>query len=126
MINKLHNIVMNYLPFVFASILSSVDVLAFGLVKEVDMKELNPYFVVIAMLLYAIQPLILWKALQYETLTIVNIMWNIISSIFIAILGLGLFHEKLSYREQIGCVLGFLTIYLFAFSNETDPLIRLF
>jgi drug/metabolite transporter (DMT)-like permease len=117
---------MNYIPFVFASILSSVDVLAFGLVKEVDMKELNPYFVIIAMLLYAIQPLILWKALQYETLTIVNVMWNIISSIFIAILGLGLLQEKLSYREQIGCVLGFLTIYLFVFTNKTDPVIRLF
>lgn len=117
---------MNYIPFVFASILSSVDVLAFGLVKEVDLKELNPYFVVIAMLLYAVQPLILWKALQYETLTIVNIMWNIISSIFIAIMGLGLLHERLSYRERIGCILGFLSIYLFAFTNETDPLIRLF
>ena len=117
---------MNYIPVVFASVLSAVDVMAFGLVKEVVLKELNSLFVVVAMLMYAVQPLILWKALHYETLTIVNVMWNIISSIFIAILGLAFFGERLSSREVVGCILGFLTIYLFTFTNENDPIASLF
>lgn len=117
---------MDYIPVVFASILSTVDVVAFALVKEVVLKDMNTYFVIAAMLLYAIQPLILWKSLQYESLTIVNVLWNVISSIFVAILGIGFFREKLSYRELIGCVFGLLSVYLFTFTNATDPILALF
>jgi drug/metabolite transporter (DMT)-like permease len=117
---------MNYIPVAFASLLSTIDVLAFGLVKEIVLKGLNPYFIVASMLLYAMQPLILWKSLEYESLTIMNILWNVVSSILVALFGLGFFHEKLSHRELIGCVFGLLSIYLFTFTNETDPIASLF
>jgi hypothetical protein len=71
-----HFVRMNYIPVAFASLLYTIDVLTFGLVKEIVLKGLNPYFIVASMLLYAMQPLILWKSLEYESLTIMNILWN--------------------------------------------------
>ena len=102
---------MNSIPLLFASLLTIVDVAAFAAVKHIILKGWNPYFIVVPMILYSIQPLILWKSMEYETLTIMNILWNVISSFGVAVLGLVIFQETLSTRDFIGCILGFLSIY---------------
>jgi len=117
---------MNYMSVLFASIMTVVDISAFGIVKEITLKGLNPYFLAVSMILYSIQPLIIWTSLSYQSLTVMNIMWNIISSISIATLGLIYFNERLAQRELIGVILGLTCVYLFSFTNKTDPILGLF
>ena len=117
---------MNYMSVLFASIMTVVDISAFGIVKEITLKGLNPYFLAISMILYSIQPFIIWNSLSYQSLTLMNITWNVLSSISIAILGLLVFQEHLTHRETLGAVLGFMCIYLFSFTNKTDPILGLF
>ena len=117
---------MNYMSVLFASLMTVVDISAFGIVKEITLKGLNPYFLDISMILYSIQPFIIWNSLSYQSLSVMNIMWNIISSISIAILGLVYFNERLAHRELLGVILGFACIYLFSFTNKNDPILGLF
>jgi len=112
-------------PLAFASLLTIVDVAAFAAVKEIILKGWNPYFIVAPMVLYCIQPLILWKSLEYSSLTLMNVLWNVVSSTVVAILGLVIFQETLSTRELVGCVLGLLSIYVFSFNNVNDPFLSL-
>lgn len=110
----------------FASLLSIVDVAAFAVVKEIIIKGWNPYFIVAPMILYSIQPFILWKSMEYSSLTLMNVLWNVVSSTAVAILGLVFFQETLSIREFVGCLLGLISIYLFRFTNVNDPILFLF
>ena len=110
----------------FASLMTVVDISAFGIVKEISLRGLNPYFLAVSMILYSIQPFIIWNSLSYQSLTVMNITWNIISSISVAILGLVFFNERLAQRELLGVVLGLTCIYLFSFTDKTDPILGLF
>jgi multidrug transporter EmrE-like cation transporter len=117
---------MNYIPIAFASLLAAVDISALGIVKEITLKGLNPYFLAMSMIIYSMQPLILWNSLSYQSLTVMNVLWNIISTSSIAIMGLLYFKEHVAHRELIGIVLSLACIYLFSFTNKNDPILRLF
>ena len=116
---------MNYMSVALASLMTVVDLGAFGIVKQITLKGLNPYFLAISMIMYSIQPLIIWTSLSYQSLTVMNIMWNIISSMSVATLGLLYFNEHLAQRELLGVILGLTCVYLFTFTNKTDPILGL-
>lgn len=117
---------MNSIPLTFASLLTLVDLTAFAAVNHIMQKGWNPYFIIAPMILYSIQPFILWRSIEYANLTHMNVLWNVLSSLAVVILGLVSFQETLSTREFVGCILGFLSVYLFRFNNTTDPILSLF
>jgi len=60
---------------------------------------------------YGVVPL-LSLSLKYEGIAIVNLLWNIISTVFGFIIGIYFFKEKIHYRQYIGAALSLFGIGL--------------
>ena len=113
---------MSYSPLMFATAMTGVDVIAFSIIKKVFTKDLSMGFGIISMMLYACQPLILYFALSYESVAVMNVLWNIISSITVAIVGVTLLHETVGPRKKLGIVFGLIAVYLFTFDDGVSEL----
>ena len=68
---------------------------------------------VISSLLYLIQPFILLKGLNYGTLTVLNLSWDILSDILVTALGLFYFREQVSGLKIYGVGFALLALCFF-------------
>jgi multidrug transporter EmrE-like cation transporter len=105
----------------FGVILAAVDVLMETLCKYYSVNlngNAKPLkFLLAAVAINALQPLIFTKALQTEGMTIINIMWDTISTVFIVILGLFAFKEKINRYQAAGIILSIFCILLLSYSE---------
>lgn len=113
---------MSIVPLLFASSMVGVDVLAFSIIKQVSLKALNPWFAAISMAIYGLQPFILWKSLAFESLTVMNVLWNLMSSLIIGAVGIFFFEEKVGQRKLVAVVLSLIAVYLFTFEDGYSEL----
>ena len=114
----------NWIPITFATAMAGIDSLAFSVLKKVSLKELNMIFLPVAMLIYSIQPMIFLQALKFESMTIVNLLWNMMSNIIVTFTGLVILQEKVGFLKGTGIVLGFLSIYLMTYEDGESTLIK--
>ena len=101
----------------FGLTFGALDSIALPLVKAVH----NGWpiaWMFVPVLLYAAAPLLFLKALESETLTIMNLTWDLTSDLVVTFIGLFLFAEHLSPTKIIG--VGFAFIGLFLMSYEGD------
>ena len=56
--------------------------------------------VLISMLVYACQPLLFLESLNYNSLTIMNLLWDVMSDVIVTSIGLFYFQEKLSNMKK--------------------------
>jgi len=113
---------MSYSPILFASAMTGVDVIAFSIMKKVFTKDLSIGFGLISMVLYAFQPVILYFALSYESVAVMNVLWNIMSSVIVAVVGIMFLKETVGPRKQLGIVFGLIAVYLFTFDDGFSEL----
>ena len=105
----------NIVPLAMATGMASIDALVMAGMKQYDMGVI-PWrgIVPIAMLIYSFQPYIFLQALQYESMTVMNILWDIISDILVTVLGIFYFKEQISSMKQVGLAFAFISIVLFS------------
>lgn len=97
--------------------MAGVDVVAFSIIKKISEKALVPGFAIVSMILYALQPVLLLQALPYESVAVMNILWNLISSVAVTLLGVFVLQENISTRKMLGIVIGIIALFLFTFEN---------
>jgi drug/metabolite transporter (DMT)-like permease len=110
------------IPLGFAALMAMIDALAFSLLKKISTKALSFSFLPIAALIYAIQPFIFLESLNFESMTVMNILWNLTSDIIVTFIGIFVLGEQIGFRKAIGIVLSFIAIYLFTFEDGHSPL----
>jgi len=96
--------------------MAALDVTTFPIVKYVSM-GLDPVWMIIPMFLYAFEPLILLKSLNHESLTVMNLMWDLMSDVLVTCLGLFYFNEKISLTKMCGVVLSIISIGLLTYEG---------
>jgi multidrug transporter EmrE-like cation transporter len=106
---------LNWKPLLFGTGLAGMDILAFPFVKLVHLGW-NPLWMIVPTLIYALDPYILLQSLQFENLSIMNLLWNLLSNIFITVIGVLVFKEKISKFKTIGILLGLISIGIMAYS----------
>ena len=109
-------------PLGFAGLMALIDAFALSLLKKISTKALSFSFMPIAALIYAIQPFIFLEALNFESMTVMNILWDLSSDILVTFIGIFVLGEKIGFRKSIGIVLSFIAIYLFTFEDGNSPL----
>jgi multidrug transporter EmrE-like cation transporter len=72
------------------------------------------------MLVYSLQPLIFLKSLQYETMAVMNIMWDMMSDLYVALIGLFYFKEKITSVKMVGLSFAFIAIVLLSYDSMND------
>jgi hypothetical protein len=50
--------------------------------------------------------------LDTETMTVMNLLWDVLSDVFVTVEGLYFFGEKLSTRKMWGVAFSFLSVFL--------------
>jgi multidrug transporter EmrE-like cation transporter len=72
----------------------------------------------IAMVVYACQPLLFLHSLQFSSLTVMNLLWDVMSDVLVTAIGLYYFSEKLSTMKKTGVVLSIISIILLTWKDE--------
>lgn len=96
--------------------MAGIDVLSLGLLKAISLQWISPYFFAIPVIIYACQPVLFLKSLDYEGMAVMNMMWDLLSDVFVTFSGLYFFKEKITTKKFAGILLSILSIYLL--SNE--------
>jgi len=66
----------------------------------------------LSMLVYSIQPLLFYSALSLESMTVMNVLWDVMSDVIVTIIGFAVFGEILSTQQYIGIVVSLIGITL--------------
>jgi multidrug transporter EmrE-like cation transporter len=105
---------MEHAPIIYGTAMAGIDVLSFGLLKAIHLQWISPYFFAIPVFIYACQPILFLKSLNYEGMAVMNLIWDLLSGVLVSILGLYLFQEKITRKKLIGIILSIVAIYLLA------------
>jgi multidrug transporter EmrE-like cation transporter len=91
---------------------ASLDAVALSLLKAINIGALAKLWMPLAFVVFAIQPLFFYKALAFEGLTVVNLLWDVMSGVIITIIGLTVFKEKLNNHQKVGAILALVSMIL--------------
>ena len=104
-------------PILFATAMASIDTWVLGCLKNYTLGLISWTCIPIGLLIYGLQPFIFLQSLRYETMTVMNILWDLISDILVTATGLFYFKEKLSPIKQVALGCAFLAIVLFGYDD---------
>lgn len=104
---------MNFLPYLYALYMATVDAIVMPLLKAKKIGILTGNWMFpLAALVYATQPLVFYKSLSSNSMTVMNLLWDVMSDVLVAIIGIFVFGETLSPLQWLGMVLAILGITL--------------
>ena len=109
----------NAIPFGFALTMASIDATMLSLIKFISQHKTYVYWIILPMVIYCFQPVLFYFSLQYETLTVMNLFWDVISDVIITLIGLFFFHEKIGPYKRAGVILSFISIGLMSLNDGT-------
>jgi len=97
----------------FGTIMAIVDVIVLSMLKMRYTGQLKGNWVfVVCFLVYGFQSVIFYKSLSFSNMTIMNIMWDVISDVLVTIVGLYYFKEVTDWKQKLGIVLAIVSIIL--------------
>lgn len=106
--------------------MATIDLFMLGLLKVISKNESRLLrYMIIPTVVYALQPWIFLQSLRFESLTVMNLMWDLISDILVTILGLFYFKEEIGLYKKIGVALSLVSIFLMSLSDG-ESLMSLF
>jgi hypothetical protein len=97
----------------FGLIMALIDVIVLSTLKAKALGWFDGNWIIaLAMLVYSFQPVIFFKSLCEETLTAMNLFWDLASDVLVTIVGLFYFKEYLSPKRLTGVFLSMISLYL--------------
>jgi multidrug transporter EmrE-like cation transporter len=107
------------LPVAFGTVMAMMDIVMMGALKMVSNKTL-PYSVGFpgATLLYAFQPFLFLKALTHADMTVVNLIWNLMSDIIVTLSGVFIFGESIKGLRWLAIGMSVFSLCLLAYTDE--------
>lgn len=97
----------------FGLLMAFIDVFSLSILKAVNIGWLkNVIWMIIPTAIYSLQPWIFLKSLQFESLTSMNLIWDMLSDVLVTLVGLLYFKESLTIKKMCGVGLSFVSIYL--------------
>ena len=98
--------------------------LGFGLLDSVALPVIkgvsigwSKWLMIIPVLLYASSPFIFLQALSRESLTIMNLVWDLSSDVVVTLIGLVVFAEKISPVKLLGVISGMVSLILLTYEG---------
>lgn len=105
-------------PMILASVMALVDALILSGIKEYSTGQLVwRSFMPLAMVVYSLQPVLFLQSMKYESMTVMNLLWDVLSDLFVTGIGLFYFKEKLSMIKQVGLCFAFVAIVLLSYDE---------
>jgi multidrug transporter EmrE-like cation transporter len=100
-------------PLLYGSFMAIIDVFMLSILKLISTGAIkNMYWMAIPTIVYAFQPWIFLQSLKFETMIVMNLLWDLISDVLVTANGLIFFKEKISKIKMIGVFFSLIGIYL--------------
>ncbi len=109
--------IFNAIPFGFAASMATIDSTMLSLIKFISTSKKHLSWILLPMIIYSLQPVLFYFSLQYETMTVMNLLWDVISDVIITAIGLFVFHEKIGPYKRAGVILSFISIVLMSLND---------
>ena len=109
----------NTIPFVFAAAMASIDSTMLTLIKYISTQKQHIGWLIIPMIVYSLQPVLFYLSMEYETLTVMNLLWDVISDVVITMIGLFVFKETIGPYKKAGVIFSFISIILMSLNDGT-------
>ena len=108
----------NVVPLLFGGLLALIDALALPILKGVKTEGWPRWLLGIPIGLYALNPVIFFNALGSETLTIMNLIWDLMSDISVTLIGILFFKEVIPTTKRVGIALSFVSLILMSYEGD--------
>ncbi len=103
----------------FGLLMATIDAVMLSLIRALNLGWLKDFgwfrgirWMVLPTLVYALQPWIFLKSLSFESLTVMNLLWDMTSDVLVTLVGLLYFGEDIGPRKMAGVVLSFVAMCL--------------
>jgi len=107
------------LPIFFGTVMALLDVLVLGTLKMIHNKTLpRTYGILFSVGAYAMEPLIFLKALNYESMVVTNLVWDLTSDVLVTLQGVLIFKEKFSVIRWFGIVLSMISLAILSYTDN--------
>ncbi len=108
----------NLVPIAFASLMAFIDTIVLSLFKAYSLDQIKWRAVIpIGMVLYSLHPYIFLQSLKYESMTVMNLLFDVISDITVTFVGLFYFKEGITKIKALGLVFAFIGITLLSWDS---------
>jgi multidrug transporter EmrE-like cation transporter len=107
------------LPIFFGTMMAVLDIFMMSSVKMINTGTLSYAFgLPFATVVYALQPYVFLKALNYENMTVVNLIWNLMSDIIVTLQGVFVFGESIAGLRWLAVSMSLVSLILFAYTDS--------
>jgi drug/metabolite transporter (DMT)-like permease len=107
------------LPIFFGTVMALLDILVLGTLKMIHNKTLpRTYAILFSVGAYALEPLIFLKALNYESMVVTNLVWDLTSDVLVTLQGVLIFKEKFSVIRWFGIVLSMISLAILSYTDN--------
>jgi len=109
---------LNWRTLTYGVAFGALDSIALPIVKGVSMGW-DPAWMVIPAILYAGSPFLFLTALRQETLTIMNLVWDLTSDLVVTFIGLVIFAETISPIKALGVCISMIGLIMMSWESPT-------
>ena len=109
--------IFNIVPLQFGALMATIDATMLSLLKYIHLQKMSIGWIILPMVIYMLQPILFYISLQYETLTVMNLLWDVTSDVMITAIGLLIFQEKIGPYKKLGVVFSLLSIVLLSLND---------
>lgn len=107
------------LPIFLGTVMAILDIFMMSSVKMIKEGTLSIGFgLPFSTVVYAIQPYVFLKALNYENMTVVNLIWNLMSDIIVTLQGVFVFGESIAGLRWLAVSMSLVSLVLFAYTDS--------
>jgi len=104
-------------PLVYGTYMATVDVFVLGILKAINLGWISKTLIFLPTLIYAMQPWVFLTSLSHESLTVMNLLWDVISDVLVTVEGLYFFQEKISRTKMLGVGLSLISVFLLSWNG---------
>ena len=109
----------SFLPVFLGVLMASLDVVMMSLGKLASKGKI-PFGSALgfATLAYSLEPYIFFKSLKYESLTAMNLIWDLTSDVIVTILGVFYFGESIKGLRWLAVLFALFSLALFSYTED--------
>jgi multidrug transporter EmrE-like cation transporter len=109
----------SFLPIAFGVSMATLDIVMMSIAKYSSKGQIAYGTALpLATLIYSLEPYLFFKSLNYESLTIMNLIWDLTSDILVTILGVFWFGESIKGIRWLAVLFAIFSLGLFAYTHD--------
>jgi multidrug transporter EmrE-like cation transporter len=107
------------LPIIFGTVMAILDLVMMGSVKMIHGGTLSASVgIPISVGIYALEPVLFLKAMNYEGMAVMNLIWNLMSDVLVTLQAVLIFGETIKGIRWVAVGMAIVSLCIFAYTDE--------